>query len=137
MQHAQLRDGKLTFSDLSGQTPLTTTFVPINLEVLNLATLPDRHGRYAITAAVPDGGTITWQGDVSLLPTASAGELEVKGVKLATVWAFVRDELRLAEPGSVDLATRYRFAYGNRQATLGLDDIRAQVSALALRARRR
>ena len=59
------RDGKLTFSDLSGQTPLTTTFVPINLEVLNLATLPDRHGRYAITAAVPDGGTITWQGDVS------------------------------------------------------------------------
>ena len=89
---------KLTFSDLSGQTPLTTTFVPINLEVLNLATLPDRHGRYAITAAVPDGGTITWQGDVSLLPTASAGKLEVKGVKLATVWAFVRDELRLAEP---------------------------------------
>ena len=136
LQHAQLREGKLTFSDLSGQTPLTTTFVPINLEVLNLATLPDRHGRYAITAAVPDGGTITWQGDVSLLPTASAGELEVKGVKLATVWAFVRDELRLAEPqGSVDLATRYRFAYGNRQATLGLDDIRAQVSALALRAR--
>ena len=58
-------------------------------------------------------------------------------MKLATVWAFVRDELRLAEPGSVDLATRYRFAYGNRQATLGLDDIRAQVSALALRARRR
>src|SRR4029453_4322942 len=92
LQHAQLREGKLTFSDLSRQTPLTTTFVPINLEVLNLATLPDRHGRYAITAAVPDGGTITWQGDVSLLPTASVGELEVKGVKLATVWAFARDE---------------------------------------------
>src|SRR5262245_41634486 len=136
LQHAQLREGKLTFSDFSGQTPLTTTLVPINLEVLNLATLPDRHGRYAITAAVRDGGTITWQGDVSLLPTESAGELEVRGVKLATAWAFVRDELRLAEPqGRVDLATRYRFAYGNRRATLGLDDIRAQVSGLALRAR--
>ena len=82
-----------------GPNASTTTMVaPINLEVLNLATLPDRHGRYAITAAVPDGGTITWHGDVSLLPTASAGELEVKGVKLATAWAFVRDELRLAEP---------------------------------------
>ena len=81
-----------------GANPLTTTLVPINLEVLDLTTLPDRHGRYAITAAVPDGGTITWQGDVSLLPTASAGELEVKGVKLATVWAFVRDELRLSGP---------------------------------------
>jgi hypothetical protein len=136
LQHAQLRNGKLTFSDLSGHTPLRTTFVPINLEVLNLATLPDRHGRYAITAAVPDGGTITWQGDISLLPTASAGELEVKGVKLATAWAFLRNALRLAEPtGSVDFATRYRFGYGNGQATLGLDDIRVRVSALALRAR--
>src|SRR5262245_1719215 len=136
VQHAQLREGNLTFSDLSGLTPLRTTFAPIDLEVLNLATLPDRHGRYAITAAVPDGGTITWQGDISLLPTASAGELEVRGVKLATAWAFVRDELRLAEPqGRADLATRYRFAYGNRKATLGLDDIRAQVSGLALRAR--
>jgi hypothetical protein len=136
LQHAQLRDGRLTFSDLSGQTPLRTAFVPINLEVLNLATLPDRHGRYAITAAVPDGGTITWHGDVSLLPMASAGELEVRGVKLATAWAFVRDELQLAEPsGSVDLATRYRFAYEDRQAALGLEDIRAEVSALALRPR--
>jgi hypothetical protein len=136
VQHAQLRDGKLTFSDLSGQTPLRTTVVPIDLEVLNLATLPDRHGRYAITAAVPDGGMITWHGDVSLLPMASAGELEVRGVKLATAWAFVRDEVRLAEPvGSVDLATRYRFAYRDRQATLSLEDIRAEVSALALRAR--
>jgi Domain of Unknown Function (DUF748) len=135
LQHAQLREGKLTFSDRSDRTPLRTTFAPINLEVLNLTTLPDRHGRYAITAAVRDGGTITWHGDVSLLPMASAGELEVMGLKLATAWAFVRDELRLAEPrGSVDLAMRYRFAYGNGQTTLGLEGIRAQVSALALSA---
>jgi hypothetical protein len=135
LQHAQLREAKLAFSDLSGQTPLRTTFVPINLEVLNLTTLPDRHGRYAIMADVPDGGTVTWHGDVSLLPTASAGELEMRGVKLATAWAFVRDELRLAEPdGSVDLTTRYRFGYRDRQATLGLENIRARVSALALRA---
>jgi hypothetical protein len=111
-------------------------FAPIDLEVLNLATLPDRHGRYTITAAVPDGGTITWHGDVSLLPTASAGELEAQGVKLATAWAFVRDQFRLAAPdGSVDVALRYRFGYRDRQVTLGLEDIRAQVSGLALRAR--
>lgn len=133
LQHAQLHEGKVTFSDLSARTPLRTAFAPINLEVLNLTTLPDRHGRYAITAAVREGGTITWRGDVSLLPTASAGELEVAALKLANVWAFVRDELRLAEPrGSLDLAMRYRFAYGDRQATLSLEGIRAQVSALAL-----
>jgi len=135
LQHAQLREGKLTFRDRSARTPVSASFAPINLEVLNLATLPDRHGRYAITATVPDGGSITWHGDISLLPTVSAGELELKGLKLATAWAFIRDDLRLAEPkGSVDLATRYRFAYGNGEATLGLEGIRAQVTALALSA---
>ena len=60
----------------------------------------------------------------------------MKGVKLATVWPFLRAELPLATPdGAIDLATRYRFAYGNRQATLALEDLRAQVAGLALRAR--
>jgi uncharacterized protein involved in outer membrane biogenesis len=133
LQHAALREGKLTFSDLSDPTPANTTFAPINLEVLDLTTLPDRHGRYAITAAVPDGGSIAWRGDVSVLPIASAGELEVKGLKLATAWAFMRDELHLSRPkGSLDLAARYHFAYGDGKAALGLESIRARVSALAL-----
>ena len=133
LHHAALREGKLTFSDLSDPTPASTTFAPINLEVLDLTTLPDRHGRYAITAAVPDGGSIAWRGDVSVLPIASAGELEVKGLKLATAWAFMRDELRLSPPkGSLDLAARYHFAHADGKAALGLESIRARVSALAL-----
>jgi hypothetical protein len=133
LRHAQLREGRLTFSDRSGRDPVTATVAPINLEVLDLTTLPDRLGRYAVTAAVPEGGSIAWRGQVSLLPIASEGELEVSGLKLATAWAFVRDQLRLTEPrGRLDLATRYRFAYGKHQATLGLEEIRARVTALAL-----
>jgi len=133
VQRAALRAGKVTFNDLSGPTPAGTTFAPIDLEVRDLATLPDRHGRYAITATVPDGGSIAWRGEVSVLPIASAGELEVKGLQLATPWAFARNKLRVSQPGgSVDLAARYHFAYADGKATLGLDGIRAQVSAFAL-----
>jgi uncharacterized protein involved in outer membrane biogenesis len=133
VQHAALRAGKVTFNDLSGPTPAGTTFAPIDLEVRDLATLPDRHGRYAITATVPDGGSIAWRGEVSVLPIASAGELEVKGLQLATPWAFARNKLRVSQPGGrVDLAARYHFAYADGKATLGLDGIRAQVSAFAL-----
>jgi len=40
-----------------------------------------------------------------VLPIASAGELEVKGLQLATPWAFARNKLRVSQPGgSVDLA---------------------------------
>jgi hypothetical protein len=59
--------------------------------------------------------------------------VDVTGLRLATAWAFVQDQLRLAAPGGrLDLAMRYRFAYGDRQATLGLEAIRARVSALEL-----
>src|SRR5262245_49001406 len=133
LQPVALREGKVTLSDHSRPDPASTTFAPINLEVRDLTTLPDRHGQYAITAAVPDGGSIAWSGDVSVLPLGSAGELEVKGVKLATGWAFLRDELRVSEPkGSVDFAARYRFARDEGKTVLALEDIRARVSALAL-----
>ena len=67
LQHLALREGKVTFSDRSGSDPASTTLAPIDLEVRDLTTLPDRHGQYAITAAVPDGGSIAWSGDVSVL----------------------------------------------------------------------
>ena len=132
-QHVALREGKVKFSDRSGPEPASTTLAPINLEVRDLTTLPDRQGRYAITAAVPDGGSIAWSGEVSVLPLGSAGELEVKGLKLATPWTFLRRELRVSEPkGSLDFAARYRFAHNDGKTALGLEDIRARVSALAV-----
>ena len=134
VRHLELREAKLRYSDLSGPTPARTDFAPINLRVHDLTTLPGRHGEYEISAALPDGGSIAWRGGISMLPVASEGVLEMKGVKVATAWAFLRDAVRVAEPhGSIDVAARYRFAYApGGNSTLTLEGIRAQVSGLAL-----
>ncbi|MET0680650.1 MAG: DUF748 domain-containing protein, partial [Burkholderiales bacterium] len=134
VQHLALRDGKLTFTDLSGRTPTSTRLAPIDLTVRELTTLPERRGQYDIAAELPGGGSIGWRGDVSLLPLASTGALEVKGMQVGAAWGFIRDAVRVSAPsGSLDLAASYRFAYADGKPALGLEGARARVSGLVVR----
>jgi Domain of Unknown Function (DUF748) len=133
VQHVEVRDGKLTFTDRSRATPVTTTFAPINLSIVELTTLPGAHGEYSIAAAVPDGGSISWRGEVTVLPTALSGTLEAKGVKVATLTPFAGPAMRVTPTdGRIDLSARYRFGYAKGAATLALEDIQASVHGVAL-----
>jgi Domain of Unknown Function (DUF748) len=133
LQHVEVRDGKLTFTDRSRATPIATTFAPINLTIVELTTLPGAHGEFSIAAAVPDGGTISWRGDVTVLPTALSGTLEAKGVKVSTLTPFAGQTLRVAPTdGRVDLSARYRFGYAKGAATLALESIQAALHGVAL-----
>jgi hypothetical protein len=133
VRHFQLRAATLTFTDFSQPKPASAKSDAINLEVTELATLPDDEGRYAISADLPGGGALSWQGEMSLQPIASKGEWRIKGLKLATLWQFFRDELSIAEPrGSLSLAGHYDFSYDNGAAAFALQGVHAQVSALAI-----
>ena len=132
LQHVEVRDGKLAFTDRSRAAPVTTTFAPIDLTIVELTTLPGAHGEYSIVAAVPDGGSISWRGDVTVLPTALSGTLEAKGVRLSTLTPFAGRATR-ATPidGRLDLTTRYRLAYAKGAATLVLESIQASIHGVA------
>jgi hypothetical protein len=133
LQHAAVVDGSFTFSDRSGLTPASATFTPLDLELNDISTLPERKGPYVVRAALPDGGTVGWRGEVSLRPVFSEGELSVNGLKLATVWQFRQDRVRLTEPaGEVDFSTRYRFAYQDRKTHLVAEGAKLAVKGLAL-----
>jgi hypothetical protein len=136
VQRLAVTNGRVTLRDLSDATPASTTFAPINLEVNDLATVRDLHGRYTVTAALPQGGAMAWRGDIALVPLSSAGDLEIKGLRLASAWDFVQDMLRLAQAeGELDFAGRYRFAYAEGKLTLGVEAIRAQIARLRLKQR--
>ena len=122
-----------TFDDLSEPEPIAVKASAINLEVNELATIPDREGRYTVSGQLPGGGGISWQGNVSLQPIASAGEWRVTGLNLATVWQFFRNHLMIAEPrGSLTLAGKYEFSYTDGAAAFAARDVHAQVAALSL-----
>ena len=133
VQHAQVVGGSFTFSDRSDTTHATETFSPLNLEFNEISTLPERKGPYTVKADLPGGGTVGWQGEISLDPIFSEGKLNMTGFKLATAWKFFQDELNLAEPaGEIDFSTRYRFDYQESIPLLVLQDAKFALKRLLL-----
>ncbi len=129
VKHFLASDGELTYRTFSG-APAETRALPIRLELANVSTLPDREGRYTVSAHFVDGGALTWRGDISL-PMKSEGDIALEGLKLATIWKFIRDDVLLAEPeGALSLATHYKFSYADGKPELGLTGIRMNASGL-------
>ena len=133
LQHAVVRKGTLSFTDLSGRAPQTATVEPINVELHNITTLPGRRGPYAISATLTGGGIVDWEGEVSLVPLGSAGHLGLRGFPLATAWRFIQEDVALAEPaGRVDAEVGYQFAYRDGAASLKVEGIDVTVAGLVL-----
>ena len=130
VRHLLSGGGELTYRKFSG-APAETKVLPIRLELQNLSTLPDREGHYTVSASLVDGGALTWRGDIALTPLQSQGDLTLEGLKLATVWKFIRDDVRLAEPqGTLSFATHYVFGYANGKPDLGLSGLRITAAGL-------
>ena len=133
LAHTVVRDGQLTFTDLTGQAPRTATLQPINLELHDVTTVPERRGPYVVAARLGGGGVIGWRGEVSLFPLGSTGRIGIRGLPVATAWRFVQDRLALAEPaGRLDGEVGYRFTQHEGKTTLDLENVEASVDGLAL-----
>ena len=131
-----IQSGSVDVSDHRVTTPARVTLQPLNLEIKDLTTLPERRGPYTIAATMPDGSTLRWRGEVSLHPVWSEGTLSFEKIKVATVWQFLQDQLLVKKPGgSFDLELRYRFALAKEQPHLDLDGLHFKASDLSLEPR--
>ncbi len=83
LHHAVVRGGLVSFTDRSHGAPQTAAVQPINIELHDVTTLRDRRGPYAVSATLEGGGVVSWDGQVSLVPVASTGRLDVRGFPLA------------------------------------------------------
>jgi len=134
VHHAAIVGGSFTFSDLSTTTQAQETFWPLNLEFNEISTIPEKKGPYTVKADLPGGGTVGWQGEISIHPISSEGKLSMAGFKLPTAWKFLQDKLNLAEPtGEIDFSTRYRFDYQKSIPLLVLQDAKFALKGLLLK----
>jgi hypothetical protein len=136
LHHAVVRDGVVSFTDRSHGAPQTAAVQPINIELHDVTTLPDRRGPYTVSARLAGGGVVGWDGQVSLVPVASTGRLDVRGFPLATAWRFVQESIAVAEPtGQLDANLRYQFAYRDGATSLKVDGVEVAVTDLTLKER--
>jgi len=124
LQHVTITGGVLRFTDHTLQPAARAQVSPFNFEMHDISTLPDRSGEHVLSARLPGGGSLQWQGKLGLSPLDSSGSITLKDAKLTTLWQFVQDHLTIAEPqGAYDFGLRYRLGYSGGKLRLQADDL--------------
>lgn len=79
IQRFQLSDARVLVTDHLAHGKFDVPLGPINLEVVNLSTLPNDSGQQQANIRTRSGGEIAWQGSLQLSPLQSKGKVSVKG----------------------------------------------------------
>jgi len=132
MDRLQLAGGRLAFLDQRPSEPIALVYDSLDFELHNLATRSDGSADARLTASGPSGGRIDWQGDLSLQPLTSSGQLQISDLQLKDLWPYVRDAVPLElKDGSLEFSTNYRLDLSDDLA-LQLENAKAALGPLAL-----
>ncbi|GLZ88137.1 hypothetical protein Pres01_41880 [Metapseudomonas resinovorans] len=130
----KLSEGGLHFEDLRPSEPIEFVYDSLNLELRNLSTLPDDSSEMSLVATGPYGGRVDWEGQISLVPFSSSGQLKLTEGKMKAFWPYVRDAVPLVlEQGVISLSTEYKLNL-SKGTQLNLDKIWIKVSPFAMKA---
>jgi uncharacterized protein involved in outer membrane biogenesis len=91
IQNFSVNDASTHWSDAVPQDPVATTFGPVNVQVLDLNTLPQRAGQQDVVITTETAGTISWSGSLQLNPLRSAGRASIEGSHFGLMSAYIRD----------------------------------------------
>ncbi|MDH4580471.1 DUF748 domain-containing protein [Pseudomonas sp. BN415] len=130
----ELSEGGLHFEDQRPSEPIEFVYDSLNLELHNLSTLPDDNAEMSLVATGPYGGRVDWQGQISLVPFSSSGQLKITDGKMKAFWPYVRDAVPLVlDKGIMSLSTDYRLSLAEG-TQLNLDKIWIKVAPFAIKA---
>jgi len=121
------------YADHSQPHPIAATVGPVNFRGSDLSTGAGKTGRYSLSTALPDGASLKGEGSLALQPLASSGDVHVAQLKLATLWPFVRERLRIAEPrGTATLQAAYRYEHKDAQSAIAVSNANLELKAVHL-----
>lgn len=124
IQHLAISNGAFRFTDHTLEPAAKTQLDPVNFEIHDVSTLPDHDGNHRLGARLPGGGSLQWEGRLSLAPIESTAKITLTDAKLSTLWQFVRDHLTIAEPGgSYGLNLRYRMGYSGGKTAFSVSEL--------------
>lgn len=133
LQHVAITGGSFRFTDHTLQPTARAQFSPFNFEMHDISTLPRHSGEHALTARLPGGGSLQWQGKLGLSPLDSSGSIMLKAARLSTLWQFVQDHLTIAEPaGTYEVALRYHLGYTKGALDAQVDDLAFRIKDLMI-----
>lgn len=127
-----LAEGRVDFSD--ERAGFSTRIEPLDLELNELATLPDEQGRHRLAARTAFGAQVTWRGEATLNPLAATGQVRIEALDLASLAPYLKQAPIAGPAGKLTAATAYHAAYADGRLALTLDRMTAELAGLRLTA---
>ena len=129
----QLSVKEVALRDAVPHTPFDSSLGPISLKVAKLSTLLNKSGQQQLTMATEDGAKINWQGEISLNPFGSEGQISLEGPFLQLPVEYLQDQLNFdIESGSLSARMNYAIAENNSKLQLKVTDIHSFIRNLLL-----
>ncbi len=133
LKHIQITEGEVVYTDQRQSEPATIAIRPLNLELHDISTLPDREGPYSLTATTPENESFKWTGEITLRPLRSRGQLSFSDINLSSVWQFFHDSMAIDNPdGRFDFNTAYEIDFGQTEPIIRLNNLEFSLAELAM-----
>lgn len=118
----RIEEGRIRYAELNRPQTFQTALSPLSLELGHFSTLPEDRGDYLVAADLAGiGGKLRWKGNLGVNPLASAGAIDLQGVKLASLMPLLQQQalpLTLSG-GELGVRLNYDFAMvAGKQAPL-------------------
>lgn len=126
-----LAGGRIDFAD--ERAGFATRIDPMDVELDDVSTLPDKNGRYQLAARTTFGARISWHGEGGLNPPSVAGGFGVEEFDVSRLAPYLKDLLPTSPPtGVASVATGYRLGYDKGKLSLTLGNMTANVKDVRL-----
>lgn len=124
-----VRAGRVEFEDHALDRPVSATLTPIDFTLQDFRTQAGHENAYHFDARTLAGEGLAWDGQFTVRPLGSSGNIKISALKANTIAAWLQDALPFALPsGTLDLSSHYQMTY---VSALGL---KLQVPTLSLTA---
>jgi hypothetical protein len=99
-------DGQVAFADRRGKQ-FQTSVDAISFSLDEFSTLPDNEGQHVFNASTDLGAKLAWRGRLGVNPLQSEGHLELTGIRVPRLTAYLLPEAVKVTEGIFDLGADY------------------------------
>ena len=130
IQQVDISSEAIVVNDLTRETPYQSAWTGLSLNVQELSTVLEEGKPYALEVTGPEGGTLRWEGTLSLPGAYSEGAFQISGVRMHNLWQAAEPWLSFeVTKGRMDLAANYRvgwqgpLSYHLGEGSFGLSEV--------------
>jgi len=129
-----VENGTLNWSDALPIETVETRFGPININIAELNTLPNRSGQQTVLITTEHAGTLSWTGSLQLNPLKSVAHASIKGSYFPLLSSYIRHQSGFdIVDGNLDIELNYTIdTRPDGAISAGIDDFNLTLSNLVV-----